>query len=178
MATEAPARHIGKTLYPFYYYMETKTHIEQEQRPIAPRMNEEQVKASLSRIHSSMDVSRNAITNVLTRFFVFALAFSLFGNTASAQTLLPVEPCINDGSCSLSQFPGLLWYVSNYLVSISASIAVIMLMVGAYQKIWSGVGKEGGQASAMNTIKYALLGLIVTLTSWILVNVVIVNFAS
>lgn len=109
------------------------------------------------------------------------ILYSLFINwyihisSAFAQSLLPAdEPCIKDGSCGFKDIPRFIHSIASYLVGIAGTISVIMVMIGGYQWIMGGVS-EDQKGKAKKTLMYAIIGLIITLLSWIIVNVIQVN---
>lgn len=97
---------------------------------------------------------------------------------ASAQnnTVLPVDDCIKTGTCGLRDIPRFIQYFASYLVGIGGTISVIMMMVGGYQYIIGGVTEEQ-KNKGKKTITYAIIGLIISSLSWVIINVVQINLA-
>lgn len=62
--------------------------------------------------------------------------------------------------------------VVNVLLYIVGAIAVIMIIVGGFKYVTSG-GDSAGVTSAKNTILYAVIGLVVALLAFALVNFVL-----
>lgn len=75
---------------------------------------------------------------------------------------------VEDGTLALNDVPFVVIYWINWLNSLAASIAVVFLIYGGYQYMFSGVtdDKEDGK----KTVLYAILGLCVTFFAWFAVN--------
>jgi hypothetical protein len=75
---------------------------------------------------------------------------------------------INCGTIELSDLPILVVYWIDYLTWIAGSIAVVFIMIGGIQYM---VGSLSDQKDAgKDTLKYAVIGLIVTFISWLGIN--------
>ena len=77
---------------------------------------------------------------------------------------------IRTGSISLRQAPCFIKWFSQTLIALAGTLAVIFVMVGGYRY---SVGGDEDKDSAKKTITYALIGLGVTLLSWIMVDIVL-----
>ena len=77
---------------------------------------------------------------------------------------------ITQGTISLNDIPFFIVYLIDFVTKIGGTIAVIFVMVGGVQLMASGISenKEG----AKNTIKYAIIGLIVSLLAWVIVAMI------
>jgi hypothetical protein len=76
---------------------------------------------------------------------------------------------IRTGNIHLYNISCFLLYFTQMLVGLAGSIAVIMVMYGGYRYLISGENQE----EAKKTITYALIGLVVTLSAWIIVDLVL-----
>jgi len=96
-----------------------------------------------------------------------------------AQTTLTPDnnTCMKTGDCHLSDIPFFIQYIASYLVGIAGTISVVMVMWGGYQWIMGGVS-EDQKSKAKKTLFYAIIGLIITLLSWVIVNVIQINITS
>lgn len=65
--------------------------------------------------------------------------------------------------------------VGNILVFITGAIAVLMVIIGGMRYALSG-GDQSNTKAAKDTILYALIGVLISIIAWSLVNFVIVNF--
>ncbi len=80
---------------------------------------------------------------------------------------------IADGSVALSDIPAVILNIVSWGTEIAGSLAVVMLIYGGFQMIISEVTEK--KEEAKNTIKYAIMGIIVAFSAWIIVDLVIVN---
>lgn len=70
---------------------------------------------------------------------------------------------------------GIFQTVTNVLLFIIGAVSVIMLIIGGIRYVVSG-GDSGAVTSAKNTILYAIVGIVVALLAYALVNFVITSF--
>lgn len=75
---------------------------------------------------------------------------------------------VADGTLELNDLPFVIIYWIDWLTSLAASVAVVFLVYGGYQYLFSGVtdDKEDGK----KTFLYAISGLIVVFFAWRAVN--------
>jgi hypothetical protein len=64
--------------------------------------------------------------------------------------------------------------VGNIIVFITGAISVLMIIIGGLRYVTSG-GDQGGITGAKNTILYAVIGLIVSVMAYAIVNFVLTN---
>lgn len=67
--------------------------------------------------------------------------------------------------------------ITNVLLFVIGAISVIMLIIGGIRYVVSG-GDSGAVTSAKNTILYAVIGIVVAILAYALVNFVISSFAT
>lgn len=67
--------------------------------------------------------------------------------------------------------------VTNVLLFIIGAISVIMLIIGGIRYVVSG-GDSGAVTSAKNTILYAVVGIVVAILAYALVNFVVTSFGA
>ncbi len=107
----------------------------------------------------------SAIVLCATTTMLSLLFFSI--HIASADFVMPVTPVGAPGN-----FDSAILNMTNWILGFVGAIAVLAL-------IWGGInyataaGSEDQARTAKQTIKYALLGLVVAGISWALVNVVV-----
>lgn len=77
---------------------------------------------------------------------------------------------IRTGDISLRQIPCFIKYFSQTLIAIAGTLSVIFVMVGGYRYT---VGADEDKDNAKKTITYALIGLVVSLSAWMLVDIVL-----
>lgn len=71
---------------------------------------------------------------------------------------------------------GVFTTITNVLLFIIGAIAVIMLVIGGIRYTVSG-GDQAAVTSAKNTILYAIVGIIVAILAYAIVNFVVTSFA-
>ncbi len=93
---------------------------------------------------------------------------------SNSSGLIPVDGTLGeafkDGSLALVHMPYLLIYLIDFFSKLAATLAVLAIVWGGIQYIFSGVSEE--KESAKNTLKYAIIGLFVTFWAWITVNMI------
>lgn len=72
---------------------------------------------------------------------------------------------------------GIFQTITNVLLFIIGAISVIMLIIGGIRYVVSG-GDQAAVTSAKNTILYAVVGIIVAILAYALVNFVITSFSA
>ena len=123
---------------------------------------------------------------------VLALGVSLTGGVLVSPTTYAAS-CSTDASSGLAggagcaqgadQPPelfgdgGIFQTVTNVLLFIIGAISVIMLIIGGIRYVVSG-GDSSAVTSAKNTILYAVVGIVVAILAYALVNFVITSFAA
>ena len=83
--------------------------------------------------------------------------------------------CGPDGSKRVCTFGDRVQQVINVLLFIIGAVAVIMIIIGGIKYVLSN-GDSSQITSAKNTIMYAVIGLIVALLAYAIVNFVVVQF--
>jgi hypothetical protein len=72
---------------------------------------------------------------------------------------------------------GIFKTITNVLLFVIGAISVIMLIIGGIRYVVSG-GDAGAVTSAKNTILYAVVGIVVAILAYALVNFVITSFTA
>jgi hypothetical protein len=72
---------------------------------------------------------------------------------------------------------GIFTTIVNILLYIIGAVSVIMLIIGGVRYVVSG-GDSGAVTSAKNTILYAIVGIVVAILAYALVNFVITSFSA
>lgn len=70
--------------------------------------------------------------------------------------------------------PGTIKNVGNIIIFITGAVAVLMIIIGGLRYTLSG-GDQGTISSAKNTIMYAVVGLVVSIAAYAIVNLVLSN---
>ncbi len=79
---------------------------------------------------------------------------------------------IGGGGCNNSQFNNFIKDIINILLFLIGAIAVIMIIIGGLRYVTSG-GDQGAITGAKNTILYAVIGLVIAVMAFAIVNFVL-----
>ncbi|MCL4404316.1 pilin [Patescibacteria group bacterium] len=91
-------------------------------------------------------------------------------NTSGVQLLNPL--CTSGSSnCQNSTVEGLLKTIVNWLFVIATPIAVGMILIGAFQMLFSG-GNEDKFAIGKRTVLYAVIGYAIILIGWGITSII------
>lgn len=90
---------------------------------------------------------------------------------ASAQGLQPNIPCPPGVRCDETSVNELISTVINWLLGIAFAIAVLFLIIGGFQYITSA-GNEEAAEKGKGTAVNALIGIVIIILSYVIVNVV------
>lgn len=98
--------------------------------------------------------------------------------TSVIPTLLPgpsqdadLAQKIRSGEIHLTDIPRFISYFINFGVTIAGSISILFLVIGGYRYIVGGV-IQSQREQGKQTIMYALIGLILSILSWAIVNTI------
>lgn len=124
---------------------------------------------------------------ILGAFFIFFLAPEVLAQTNyHPPTALPGDDTniggfgdaciglanmIREGTLTTRQIPCFLKYFAQTLIALAGSLSVIFVMIGGFRYVVEA--SDDSRAEAKRTITYALIGLGVTLLSWVLVDIVL-----
>jgi hypothetical protein len=117
-----------------------------------------------------------------------ALSLSMVAPVAGAEEVTTPPTCTNEvditnaANCSAgtgqqTSLTGSFTLVTNVLLFIIGAISVIMLIIGGIRYTVSG-GDSAAVTSAKNTILYAIVGIIVALLAYAVVNFVVGSFVA
>lgn len=115
---------------------------------------------------------------------VFAPLFTLVASLFCAPAALAFNLSITDGAQSargtdqavdLFGAAGIFTTLSNILLFIVGAISVIMIVIGGLRYVISG-GNTTNVTAAKNTILYAIVGLVISMLAYAVINFVITSF--
>ncbi|MCA9335413.1 hypothetical protein KC967_00730 [Candidatus Saccharibacteria bacterium] len=112
-----------------------------------------------------------------------ALGVAAVASPAVLAVCTSAASCINDGVNSTGGTGGsasvgdIIKTVVNVLLYILGAVAVIMIIIGGI-KYTTSQGDSSAVTSAKNTILYSVIGLIVALIAYAIVNLVVTSFAA
>ncbi len=119
----------------------------------------------------------------LTALVMMAVPVSLSPATASAAPQEEIckgtggewngKECTNKDASS-TNLAGFIKQIINLLLYVLGAIAVLMIIIGGIRYTTSG-GDQSGVKGAKDTILYAVIGLVVALMAYAIVNFVILN---
>ncbi len=98
------------------------------------------------------------------------------GIIPASQTENDLGDRINKGTLHLSDIPLVVVHLIDIATQIAGTIAVIFIMFSGLQFMLSGVAES--KEKAKTTLKWALIGLVVTFLAWVAVNLVQVQLTS
>jgi hypothetical protein len=90
----------------------------------------------------------------------------------ACQGLLNLPGC---GGGGVFDKGGVFTKVANFLILVTGVVAVIMLIIGGLRYVISG-GNPQATKGAKDTILYAIIGLVVVIAAWAIVNFVVGRF--
>ena len=80
-----------------------------------------------------------------------------------------------DQATTLFGNTGIFTTVTNVMLFIVGAVSVIMIVIGGFRYVLSG-GNSANVTSAKNTILYAIVGLVVAMLAYAMINFVITSF--
>lgn len=97
------------------------------------------------------------------------------------QTTNPQTPAVNPGGTgtfetikspiNIDSIGGLIVRVINYLIALVGAVAVLMIIVGGFRMV-TAAGSESGVAAGKKAITWAIIGLLISLLAFTIVNLV------
>lgn len=105
-------------------------------------------------------------------YFVFA---QNTGSTASSSSLSMLTKIATEGGYGSLDLTTVLGLLIKSALSLLGVIFIIMIIVGGYHWILAG-GNDEGIKKAQGYIKRAIIGLIITLSSWAIWDFILTNF--
>ena len=124
--------------------------------------NSEQEVGSIARFFQAIDKLNSSNTSI--------------GNTSQSSGIMvtsnDILGCsIMTGKISLSYLSIFISYALRFLSIIAGTVSILFIIVGGYQYVIGGITES--QDEAKNTIKNAIIGLIVSTSAWIIVNIIL-----
>lgn len=124
------------------------------------------------------NVIRTLLPSVVLAAFVFTVALAPLVGAADTPIEAGAESAKGTGqSTDLFGQAGVFQTITNVLLFILGAISVIMIIIGGIRYVLSG-GNATAVTAAKNTILYAIVGVIVALLAYAIVNFVLTSFSS
>lgn len=119
-------------------------------------------------------IHRNLGVLVVTILFIFGYlfpqqAFAQLQGIASWSQIN--ENCVSDDVATIIGIECLFARFIGIAISLIGIAILVMLVIGAYQILFSG-GDPKAVESGRNTITYAILGLIIAISAWFIINLI------
>jgi hypothetical protein len=125
----------------------------------------------LQRIKIYLTVAATTVASTLLTIFTAATSFA-FSMREGADSAKGVEQMTD-----LFGATGIFNTVTNVLLFVIGAISVIMIIIGGLRYVLSG-GDSSNVTAAKNTILYAIVGLIVALLAYAVINFVLTSFSA
>lgn len=132
---------------------------------------------------------------VFTAFLLAFWAFTVWAQTPEFYGVVPSPDADNNATCAadeiagmdigskiaqgcvqLSDMPIIIIGLIDLLTKLAGTVAVGFILYAGFQLILSGVTED--RESAKNTLKYAIMGLVLTFLAWFIVNLIQVQLTS
>lgn len=81
---------------------------------------------------------------------------------------------LREGNIGFSEIPGMIKYATDFILGFAATIAVIMIIYGAFQMSLMGLTAEDKKQGS-STIQHGIIGFVVAVSAWFIINVIIAN---
>jgi hypothetical protein len=98
-------------------------------------------------------------------------------NPTSAKDLIvsSLQSVCGQGACGPASLTGIAGAIANILIFITGATAVIMIIIGGLKYVLS-MGNAKQVESAKNTILYSVIGIVISISSYAMVNFVLTAF--
>lgn len=93
-----------------------------------------------------------------------------FANFPRAQKNVLLGCAIKTGRISVWMVPFYITYIIRFLIGLAGLISTLFIVIGGYRMVTGGIAED--KESGKKTLLYAIVGLIVTLLAWIIVNII------
>jgi len=116
-------------------------------------------------------MKKHRLFSLLLSFILF-FGFASMVSPASAQTTRSFENnpiCVQEGVLTIRGIECIVANILSIAISGIGFAGFVMMLVGSFQYLMSG-GDTKGTQGGKNTITFAIVGLVVALSSWIILN--------
>ena len=128
---------------------------------------EHRMKRNLIAYFGTIGIVTATIFNVVIAPFSFAFERSMLDGANAAKGV--------DQATTLFGNTGIFTTISNVMLFLVGAISVIMVIIGGMRYVISG-GNSGNITAAKNTILYAVVGLVISIMAYAIINFVIGSF--
>lgn len=113
----------------------------------------------------------------MKHFFALAtsLITSLVSSDAFADNILGApDSKLKNGNITFNDIPVMINHATNYVLGLAGTIAMIMIIYGAFQMSLIAITSDDKKKGA-DTIKHGIIGFVIAASAWLIVKVVISN---
>ena len=124
------------------------------------------------------NIIRTVMPSIITSAFMLALVVAPLAGAAGTPIESDADSARGAGqTADLFGQTGVFQTITNVLLFILGAISVIMIIIGGLRYVISG-GNATAVTAAKNTILYAIVGVIVALLAYAIVNFVLTSFTA
>lgn len=109
--------------------------------------------------------------NVVQLIAISAIALIPLLEPVMAQAQLPAFQCPTGLNCESRDVNSFIRTIINWVLSITLGVAVLFLVIGGFRYVISA-GNEDAAEAGKNTVFNALIGIVIIVLSYVIVNVV------
>lgn len=95
----------------------------------------------------------------------------VFGASSAHAQILP--PCTASGDCGINDFLVLAFNIVKFMWGLAGSLALLMFVIGGLTLLMAG-GDPSRVKSGMTTLQNAVIGILLVLGSWVIINTILV----
>ncbi|MDD2565341.1 MAG: hypothetical protein PHZ26_00715 [Candidatus Gracilibacteria bacterium] len=101
----------------------------------------------------------------------------LISNKAFADNITGIaDDKLKNGDVSFSDIPKSIQYATGFILKFAATIAVIAIIIGGLKySLGSVEGSSPNKQKANDTIKYGIMGFVIAVSSWYIINLIVNN---
>lgn len=81
---------------------------------------------------------------------------------------------IREGNISFNDIPVMIGWASNYLLGFAGTIAIVMIIYGAFQRSLFSITSDD-KTKSTDTIKHGIYGFVLASCAWLIVRVIVAN---
>lgn len=126
-------------------------------------------------ISNLMKISKTKIIPIAFLLFIFSFLMMRPVSAAGSGIFESIEGCRDTGNCSLCDFLTLATNISRWILSVMGGLAMVYF-------VWTGIsfimslGNAEKVAASKKALTSAVIGIIIILGAWTLVNVIFMSF--
>ena len=109
-------------------------------------------------------------------YALLSIITSITTSTVFADNILGVgnDTKLKNGDISFSDIPKMISYATSFLLGFAATIAMIMIIYGAFQMTLIAITSEE-KKKGYDTMQHGIIGFVIAVSAWLIIKVVISN---